>query len=165
MTALLRAVIKCCFCSSDSLTVWVITQMWALSGTTGPLPLFLLVFISYASLSLSPVSVPLHACPLPPFQLCRPSSPLSFDAFVLCSDYMRHDLYNGFTAPAALWSITCIPEYFPASTSASIFFLHAVLLVCIYLVTRPNLPISNTILQASSFDVRFTQFHPQSSEI
>lgn len=106
----------------------------AMSGASGLLPLFLLVFISYASLSLFPfICASLHL-PFASFSVVPPLYPtVRWCTLVLCSDYMWHDLYIGFTVLAALWGITCIPEYFSTSTRAGVFFLYALFLVCIHL--------------------------------
>lgn len=102
---------------SDSLSMWV--MMKALSDTT-------LAYISCWSLcpsppfpSTAPLCLPTRSLSLPPIS---PSIPLSFGALALCSDCIWHDLYNGFTAWAALKGITGIPEYLPASLRVGVCF-------------------------------------------
>lgn len=159
-------------CLSDSLSVWVIIQARALSDTAGLLPLFLLVFVFYASISLFPFIWASLCLPFASFLVASSSLCHYHLVHLLYCDCIWQDLYNGFTA---LRGITGIPEYFPATIT--VCFLSV---PCCCASTISWLPASPGSLKHcnvrntfSSAALHFkqvvlmhsSQFHPQSFEI
>ncbi len=118
MTVQWCTVTKCCFCP----LIHCPCGSWhKRRDTTGLLPVFSLVIVSYSSL-FPFICASLHL-PFASFSVVSPPlSPLPFSALVPCSDCIWHDLYNRFTALAALRGIDGIPEYFPASLRVNVFF-------------------------------------------